>query len=276
MPCYAGQFLFTRLPMGYKTSMKNWEGLAKNDALWSILTDGSKKGEKWNPDDFFKSGEREVEAAFSLLKEKGVEVTQTNSALDFGCGAGRLTRALYSRFDHIIGLDASQTMVDIADESNIDFKDKLEFTLNQRSDLKDFESNSISFILTFIVLQHIPFPQSLNFIKEFVRVLEPGGLLMFQVPVKDVRSLTLWQRFKTTVRIKERLALVGIGSGFQMDMHVISEDKIEEAIKEQGGEISLSIHTNQTLPDYNGDLEFYEKEKEASGYMSKLFVIRKK
>jgi SAM-dependent methyltransferase len=262
--------------MGYKSSVKNWEGLAKNDALWSILTDKSKKGDRWNTDDFFKSGKSEVEAVLALLKNEGIEVKRKNTAIDFGCGAGRLTRALYPYFEKVVGIDASETMVLLGRENNSDFSDKLEFKLNQTASLEGFSNASVSFALTLIVLQHIPFPQSLNFIKEMVRVLETDGLCVFQVPVKDVRKLSLWQKFKSTVRIRERLALIGIGSGFQMDMHVIEEGIIESAIQEMKGEIVLKSYTNQTLPDYNGDLQFYKEEHAASGYVSRLFVVRKK
>ena len=261
--------------MKYKTSVKNWEGLAQNDALWSILTDKSKKGEKWNPEDFFKSGQTEVDAAMDILLKNNVEVSKKDVAIDFGCGAGRLSRALTNHFDKVIGVDASETMVDIARKGNEDVKESLSFELNEKGDLSFLPSKSVSFALSFIVLQHIPFPQSLGFVSEFVRVLEKDGIAMFQVPVLDVRKLSSWQRFKSFVRIKERLALIGIGKGFQMDMHILTEDQIKEVVVAQNGRIEKSFFSNQTLPDYNGDLKVYPTETEACGYISKIFVIRK-
>ena len=55
--------------MGYKSSIKNWEGLAQRDALWSILTDDTKKDGKWDTENFFKSGQKEVELVFDYLKK---------------------------------------------------------------------------------------------------------------------------------------------------------------------------------------------------------------
>lgn len=261
--------------MKYKTSVKNWEGLAQNDALWSILTDKSKKGEKWNPEEFFKSGKMEVDAAIEILVNNGVEISKKQMAMDFGCGAGRLSRALTEHFDKVVGVDASQTMVDIARKGNEDLEPNLSFQLNEKGDLSLLPSNSVSFALSFIVLQHIPFPQSLKFVSEFVRILEKQGIAIFQVPVKDVRKLSAWQRFKSLVRIKERLALIGIGKGFQMDMHILTENQIKEAVEAENGTIEKSFYSNQTLPDYNGDLKVYPTETEACGYVSKLFVVRK-
>lgn len=261
--------------MKYKTSVKNWEGLAQNDALWSILTDNSKKGEKWNPEDFFKSGEKEVEAALQILEDNGVVISKRELAIDFGCGAGRLSRALTPHFTKVVGIDASPTMIEIAKKGNEDLKPQLGFELNEKGDLSLLPSNSVSFALSFIVLQHIPFPQSLQFVSEFTRVLEKDGIAIFQVPTKDVRKLSPWQRFKSFVRIRERLALIGIGKGFQMDMHILTEDQIKEAVEKEGGRIEKVFFSNQTLPDYNGDLKIYPKETEACGYISKLFVVRK-
>lgn len=261
--------------MKYKTSVKNWEGLAKNDALWSILTDKSKKGEKWNPEEFFKSGKMEVDAAIQILLNNGVVISKKQLAMDFGCGAGRLTRALTDHFEKVVGIDASQTMVDIARTGNADLKSNLSFQLNEKDDLSILPTNSVSFALSFIVLQHIPFPQSLKFVSEFVRILEKDGIAVFQVPVKDVRKLSAFQRFKSFMRIRERLALVGIGKGFQMDMHILTENQIREAVVAENGEIEKSFFSNQTLPDYNGDLKTYPVETEACGYISKLFVVRK-
>ena len=259
--------------MGYKTSAKNWEGLAQNDAMWSILTDKSKKGEKWNLEEFFASGKQEIDSTFKLLEKKGISVTKNSRAIDFGCGAGRLTQALSDHFNKVTGVDVSETMIGLANQANQ--HQNVSFKHNLTGDLSWIESNSVSFVITYIVIQHIPFPQSLNFISEFTRILEPGGLLVFQVPVKDVRKLSLIQKIKSTLRIRERLALIGIGKGFQMDMHVLEEDKIEAAIKDKNGFVETSVYTNQTLPDYNGKLEFYDEETEASGYMSKLFIVRK-
>lgn len=261
--------------MKYKTSVKNWEGLAQNDAFWSILTDKSKKGEKWNPEDFFKSGEKEIDAAIDILLKNDIKISKKDLAIDFGCGAGRLSRALTKHFDKVIGVDASQTMVDIARKGNEDLKTSLSFELNEKGDLSFMPSEKVSFALSFIVLQHIPFPQSLGFVSEFVRILEKDGIAIFQVPVRDVRKLSPWQRFKSFLRIRERLALIGIGKGFQMDMHILNESQIKRVVEEQNGRIEHSFFSNQTLPDYNGDLKIYPTETEACGYISKLFVVRK-
>jgi len=261
--------------MGYKTSMKNWEGLAQNDALWSILTDKKKKGEKWNKQKFYTSGEQEVSDILGYISGQGIKSKDHEHALDFGCGAGRISRALASRFKKVTGVDASPTMLHLAREENQDMKRKLQFVLNQEEDLRQFPDNSFSITFSVITLQHIPQAQSLGFIAEFVRLIKPGGLAIFQVPTEDVRQLNFLQRIRTALRIRERLALLGIGKGFQMDMHPISEDMITETILNAGGEVKLAVNTNQTEPDYNGHVKFLKDNEPASGYLSRLFVVGK-
>ena len=262
--------------MGYKTSMKNWEGLAQNDALWSILTDNKQKGEKWDKSQFFESGKLEVDGILQFVKSKNIAPIDFKNAMDFGCGAGRISRALSKHFEQVTGVDASPTMLKLAELENKDFSEQLSFVLNQKEDLSQFPDNSFSVAFSVITLQHIPSEQSVNFIREFIRVTKPGGLAIFQVPTKDVRELSLLQKIKTFVRIRERLALLGIGKGFNMDMHPVAEEKVRQLVKQAGGEIELAVNTNQTEPDYNGHVKFLKEDEPASGYMSRLFVVRKR
>lgn len=262
--------------MGYKSSIKNWEGLAQNDALWSILTDSKRKGEKWNKDQFFASGKSEVDGILNYIQKNGVELRDVEQVLDFGCGAGRISRGLASHFQKVVGIDASPTMVALAEAENSEYQQKLSFVLNQTDDLKQFPDHSFSAVFSVITLQHIPAQNSRGFIAEFIRILKRDGLLIFQIPTKDVRKLSFIQRLRSALRIRERLALIGIGKGFQMDMHPVAEAEILDIIRDNGGELELAVNTNQTEPDYNGKVEFLKDHQDASGYISRLFVVRKR
>jgi hypothetical protein len=52
----------------------------------------------------FASGEREVAALLAGLQSEALLPAGQRAALDFGCGVGRLTRALASRFDSVAGV----------------------------------------------------------------------------------------------------------------------------------------------------------------------------
>lgn len=260
--------------MSYRSSIKNWEGLAKRDALWSILTDDQKKGGKWNNKEFFESGKKEVEDIFSLLSDYKGQPKNLDAALDFGCGAGRLTRALGKRFNTATGVDASPTMLELAREANAEFKD-LDFLLNQSDDLSQIDEGSYDLVLSLIVLQHIPMPHSLSFVSEFMRILKPGGVAIFQVPVEDHRSMSLFQRLRSFLKIRERLALLGIGKGFHMAMHCIPDIKIRKAAFQNNCEEIFAVNTNHTDPDFNGKMKLLGEGELASGFVSKLYAFRK-
>ncbi len=262
--------------MSYKSSIKNWEGLAKRDALWSILTDSSKKDGKWQLEEFYRSGKEEVEAVWSLLDSLGALPAERTTALDFGCGAGRLSRALYPYFEKVTGIDASPTMVEVARKQNSEYLDKLEFKVNKEDRLGLLKDDTFSFVFTSITLQHIPYPHSVNFIKEFLRVLKPGGTAVFQIPTEDVREPSLWQRFRSFIRFRERLAMIGIGDGFQMDMYTVSLDEIKAIINDEGGELLAVKYTNHTDPGFNGNLRILNEKEASHGFMSNLFIVRKK
>src|SRR4029077_10826297 len=56
------------------------------------------------------------------------------------------------------------------------------FHLNERADLALFADGSFIFLYTSLVLQHVPVPLARGYIAELLRVLAPGGLLVFHLP----------------------------------------------------------------------------------------------
>jgi SAM-dependent methyltransferase len=94
-----------------------WEVLAKSDPMWAILSDPRKKGRRWHPADFFKLGESEVDALVAEIEGAGFPLRR-GTALDFGCGLGRLTQALCKHFDKCYGVDISPTMLAAAAQYN--------------------------------------------------------------------------------------------------------------------------------------------------------------
>src|SRR5262245_27704425 len=103
--------------MDLKTLQNNWDQLGKTDPLWAILSDPAKKGGRWDLDEFLRTGEHEIASIFDLLQSLGLSVGSAR-ALDFGCGIGRLTRVLSTRFDECWGLDIAPSMIAFANQLN--------------------------------------------------------------------------------------------------------------------------------------------------------------
>ncbi len=86
----------------------DWEELARKEPYFAVLTDERFLSGSLSPDrllEFFASGEDDVEHLFDLVAAYlGAPIAPRN-ALDFGCGAGRLTLALARRAAHVVGVE---------------------------------------------------------------------------------------------------------------------------------------------------------------------------
>ena len=96
--------------MHLSTLKKHWTEFGKQDPLWAILTHGSKKGGKWDVDEFFELGRRDVDAWFGAALAAKPDLGR-GTALDFGCGVGRLTQSLAEHFESVAGVDIAPTMI---------------------------------------------------------------------------------------------------------------------------------------------------------------------
>lgn len=259
--------------MGLSTTNKNWEGLAQRDALWAICTTPGKEGGKWDIASFFELGETEIAIIWDYLDVHGLLPRDPQHALDFGCGVGRLSRALTSRFAQVTGVDVAQTMVEKGRTLNDDLGDRLQFVHNTAPDLTVLDPQKFDFIYTSIVLQHIPDPASLGYISELIRLLKPDGTLVFQIPTEDIRKLSPFAWLKTKLRIRERLALIGIGSGYHMSMNPIPENRVQDAVKDAGGRVVHTAYTNHTDPDFDGSIQFMRRD-ESKAFVSGLFCVK--
>jgi SAM-dependent methyltransferase len=160
---------------------RNWEEFATQDPFWAVLSQTDRKYGRWEREDFYRTGEIQIAEVMDHAEQLD-RPRNREAALDFGSGVGRLTRALAGRFDRAVGVDISQTMVDNATRFNEDVPN-VSFQLNARPDLRVFEDASFDLVNTRIVLQHLPDREMiLGYVAEFLRVLRPGGLLVFQLP----------------------------------------------------------------------------------------------
>ena len=106
----------------------------------------------------------------------------TGRRLTSAAGSGGSPGALATHFGKVTGLDISTTMIERARDLNRDVAN-IEFTHNARPDLGMFASATFDLVACDIVLQHLPGQREVQtFLAEFVRVLRPGGLLVFQLP----------------------------------------------------------------------------------------------
>lgn len=165
--------------MRLEDTQKNWDALGKSDPLYGVLSHDGKMGGRWDEAEFFATGVTEIAGVLRQSRELGFE--PRGRALDFGCAVGRLSQALAPHFESVTGVDIAPSMLELAAGFNRHGA-RVSYVLNDAPDLRRFESASFDFIYTHIVLQHMAPEYALAYIAEFVRVLKPGGLAVFQLP----------------------------------------------------------------------------------------------
>jgi 2-polyprenyl-3-methyl-5-hydroxy-6-metoxy-1,4-benzoquinol methylase len=158
---------------------RNWNEFAARDPLWSILTWDDKRGNRWNLDEFLGTGRSEINAALRWARECRPQFG-AGRALDFGCGVGRLTQALAASFAEVHGVDISENMIEAA--RRLDPEERATYHVNGSADLALFPDEHFDFVYSSITLQHMEPWLMRGYLREFARVLAPGGLMMFQLP----------------------------------------------------------------------------------------------
>lgn len=165
---------------------RHWEQFGREDPFWAALTWKDKSDGRWSADDFFRNGEVVVGNLLDRAAELGIEIPRER-ALDFGCGPGRLTQALAARFETVDGVDIARSMIANARRFNR-HGDRCRYHVNRRADLRRFGDATFTFVCSLLVLQHMKPGIARGYVREFMRVLAPSGVLVFQAPSYDVDS----------------------------------------------------------------------------------------
>jgi SAM-dependent methyltransferase len=167
--------------MGLQRFGRYWNAVGRREPFDAILTtDGGARGGQWEIESFFSTGRDDV-ARFMADLSRIVPSAGRGTALDFGCGVGRISRALADHFESVVGVDIASSMVARAQDLN-NASPRCRFVANNAPHLKRFPAASFDVIYSRLVLQHVPPKYVAEYVPELVRVLAPRGALMFQLP----------------------------------------------------------------------------------------------
>lgn len=159
---------------------REWEALGAEDPFWAVLTHPDRRGGRWNVEEFFAFGVQDIDRLMGRLADAGLG-TRRERALDFGCGVGRLTQALGDHYATVDGVDVSSTMIEHARRLNR-HGDRVRYHVNPSADLRAFADGSFDLVYSLMVLQHMPPEVARGYVREFVRIVRPGGAIAFQLP----------------------------------------------------------------------------------------------
>jgi SAM-dependent methyltransferase len=152
---------------------QQWDELARLNARYSIIsTPEFEAGEASSLEAFWASGREELDRILAMVT---LGDTSTRTAVEIGCGIGRMTHALAARFARVVALDVSPEMIHRARDLGAGLAN-VEFVVGSGSDLSGVPDASADFVLAWFVLQHIPRTRdALRYVSEAGRVLRAGG-----------------------------------------------------------------------------------------------------
>lgn len=230
-----------------------WQYFGETEPHWSVLTFNrfKKSSIAAHIDMFYNSGAADIEKLFQTLARNQVDASSLRSCIDYGCGLGRLTRWLATRFETVHAYDISRAHLNGFREymtahaiQNIE--------LHHLQKIEDLQSLArVDLIYSIIVLQHNPPPVIRRIIRQFLRALNPGGVAYFQVP-------TYWPGYGFS--IKEYVAQAR--NPDDIEMHVLPQYRIFDIIREEGGHL-----IEVTADHYTGGRH---------GEVSNSFLVQKK
>lgn len=203
-----------------------WESFAKKDAefyIYSVDVDYStEEGQKY----FFESGRTDVA---KFLAEAGDLIGKWGTALEIGCGTGRLALAMAEKFEEVVGVDIAPTMIHKLQENAEKFA-----ATNVRGRLATdrWETEiKADFVYSYLVFQHIEdFQVIADYFSRIHSALAEGGLVYAQFDTRakafsyQIRKaipdpfLPRAQRrgIRRTRRTREELATLFSRSGFKV------------------------------------------------------------
>jgi len=159
-----------------------WSQLGLDRPHYSVLSDNRFRPDRMgeNAETFRRTGLPEVEELMRRLVALGVSPADHPVCLEYGCGVGRVTVPLSTRFAEVIGLDISQPHLDLARDF-IAGEGRQNVTLQRVADLARLDVPAHDFLYSRIVLQHNPPPLIAHILRRVLSAMREGGVAVFQL-----------------------------------------------------------------------------------------------
>ncbi|CAN5718970.1 hypothetical protein BH20ACI4_BH20ACI4_00180 [soil metagenome] len=177
---------------------EKWEKFGEENPYYAVLTLDKFDNEKMSEtvrDEFFQTGFEHIRRIWDEIENHFEENFSPKTAIDFGCGVGRLVFPLAQRVGRVAGIDISEKMLEKAAENaeqmgyeNTEFFQTEEF----------FEKNKTKydFVHSSIVFQHINPNIGLDIFEKLVKVLNDEGIGVIQFTYKNPSSKSDALRFR--------------------------------------------------------------------------------
>src|ERR1700722_825896 len=148
----------------------DWQEIGRSQPFWGVFTHPEFRRENINAESLaalYATGVDFIASVIAEFERIAGAPFHARTALDFGCGTGRLTEAMIAYSDKAIGYDISPGMLQEARArcaGNATYTDQLPEGL-------------FDWINSFIVFQHIPPERGFALVEQLLTRLAPGGFV---------------------------------------------------------------------------------------------------
>ena len=162
---------------------RDWEKWGATDPYFGVYSEGKFRRDLLNEKskaEFFESGEQHIHRILAEIQALFPSGAKPATALDFGCGVGRLVIPLARRMREVVGVDISPSMISEA-RQNCEQAGVGNVRFVTSDDALSMVQSRFDLVHSHIVLQHIPWRRGRILIQAMASRVNPGGYLVAQV-----------------------------------------------------------------------------------------------
>jgi SAM-dependent methyltransferase len=171
---------------------KAWQKWGRDDPYYGVLADdrfgAARIADSRN--DFFASGHVTITALIGQFEQHFGPLAR-GSALDHGCGVGRLTLPLAAEFASVIALDVAPAMLAEA-AANAAAAGARNIAFAPADDALSQATGPFDFVNSHLVLQHVPVRRGLAIFDALIDRVAPGGGFHISLSLRTDRGAARW------------------------------------------------------------------------------------
>ena len=219
---------------------KDWERFGVENPYYSVVNTEEYRSARLDDaviEEVLQTGESKIAYFLHFLEQRFGEFPR-GRALEFGCGVGRLLLPLARRYKEVIGIDVSPSMLREAKANRTRARlDNIDLLLSD--DALSRVEGKFDFVLSYLVLQHIPVERGEQIIRGLLSRVAPGGVVALHVTVS--RTTARWRHAIHVLR-RNFLPLHALGnvvSGMRwnepmMQSNLYDLERLREFVAEAG------------------------------------------
>jgi SAM-dependent methyltransferase len=188
-----------------------WSNLGRVDPYWSVLTDDRWRAKNMREEAaieaFYTTGQADLLRLEAWLRRNSLELNPDAVCAEYGCGVGRLTQWLATRFRHVLAFDISEPHLEAARErlgrqgiKNVDF-----VLVRGSADLRMLAE--VDLFYSVIVLQHNPPPIMTDILAGAFAGLKNGGCCLFQIPTFSANYSFSMKSYQKNLTAKKKMEM---------------------------------------------------------------------